>query len=113
MPGNWNQAQNLNPDTYQVEWPSGPLPVAQTETPKYLEAWVVQRSSGASQRTAQTHFGSPGSDWNADENPWKQGNFQPGWALGIALVALRNTATNKDEFYWWIDEINLVLSFTK
>jgi hypothetical protein len=109
MPGRWEQYQNLNAG--RVEWPTGPLDT-EGETPIWLEAWVVQRSTGASQRTVDTTFGVPGH-WTASGTPSLQGQFQPGSATGIALVALHNTASNKDEFYWWVDDITLALGVAK
>jgi hypothetical protein len=109
MPRNWDPSQNLS--NGRVEWPQGPLtddnntpvPTA-TWTPKYLDAWVVQDSTGASQATRQYGNWVLGR-WKADQNPWKNGNFQRGLALGIALVAYKeNTA---DEAEWWVRAINL------
>jgi hypothetical protein len=101
--------QNLNAG--RVEWPTGPLgPFPHTEA-TWLEAWVVQGENGgtgASQRTVQTSFAVPGR-WTADGIPpgHIQGSFQPGPALGIALVTWHDAATNTDKFRWWIDAINL------
>jgi len=111
MPGGrWDPNQSLNPVSHQVEWPTGPLSVVSgTELPTYLEAWVVQRSTGASQGTAQTafpKFASPGT-WTANTPVWRNGSFQAGPALGIALVASHDSATNTDAFFWWVDEIEL------
>jgi len=102
MPGNWDQIQYINATTGRVEWPTGPVTV--DGTPKFLEAWVLQRSTGASQRTVQTVFDVPGR-WTAGAGASLQGRFQEGSALGIALVASQDGATN--EFYWWIDELDL------
>jgi hypothetical protein len=104
--GNWDQDQNLN--NGWVEWPTGPLTIEEEETPTWLEAWVVQRTTGASQSTYQAAPFAPGhTKWTADTKGWKQGTFQPGPALGIALLSLHNSDSNTDDFYWWIDEINL------
>jgi hypothetical protein len=106
--GNWDYNQNLNTGTYQVEWPTGPVTVKQTETATWLEAWVVQRSTGASQRTVQRVFGVPGR-WTADGIPpgWIEGKFQAGPAIGIALVSSYDSATKKSDFFWWVEEIDL------
>jgi hypothetical protein len=109
MPGNWDPNQNLNTNTHQVEWPMGPrTSSSSTEAPTWLEAWVVQSSTGASQRTFQRVFGVPGR-WTADGIPpgWINGRFQPGPALGIALLASHDSATNADTFFWWLDVIEL------
>ncbi len=109
--GNWKFKQKLR--NKQVEWPTGPLTAfGSNETPTWVEAWVVQRSTGTSQRTVDTTFGVPGH-WTASGTPSLQGQFQPGSATGIALVALHNTASNKDEFYWWVDDITLALGVAK
>jgi hypothetical protein len=120
--GNWDFHQTLNPNTGRVEWPTGPLTLAGTETATWLEAWVVQSSTGgvvhgvgpgvshagASQRTVQKVFAVPGY-WTAVGIPpgWIQGSFQAGPALGIALVASRDNSTNTDAFFWWLDVIDL------
>ena len=111
MPGNWDQTQYINASTNRVEWPTGPLTLG-SETPIWLEAWVVQRSTGASQRTVDKTFGAPGY-WTASGTPSLQGQFQPGSATGIALVALHDSTTNTDEFYWWVDDIILAVGVTK
>ena len=115
MPGRWDPNQNLDATTHQVEWPTGPLFFdSTTEAPTRLEAWVVQDSTGASQRTVQTAFTafkSPGR-WTADGiGPglgWIQGEFQLGPATGIALVASHDSATNTDKFFRWEVAITLV-----
>ncbi|PZV39007.1 hypothetical protein B5V02_02915 [Mesorhizobium kowhaii] len=114
MPHNWDDSQNINAGSQAVEWPQGPLtddmgltfPQAGW-TPLWLEAWVVQDSTGASQRTAQRSGWAPGR-WTADGIPpgWKIGSFQPGLALGIALVAYQDgTGAFKQD--WWLDPIDL------
>ena len=112
MPGRWDYNQHLNTlstGTNRVEWPTGPLTLASaTEQPTWVEAWVVQRSTGASQRTVQRVFGAPGR-WRADGIPpgWIQGSFQVGPALGIALLASHDNATSTDRNFWWVDIIDL------
>lgn len=119
MGRNWDPSQNRNHipgGPWQVEWPQGPLTVDAQGGPvtfpdagwtaHWVEAWVVQTSTGASQRTAQWTHWAPGR-WTADGIPpgWINGSFQPGLALGIALVAY-NDGTG-DKYEWWIDAINL------
>jgi hypothetical protein len=109
MPGSrWDPAQNINFNSWQVEWPQGPLDLHKDFVARWVEAWVVQSSTGASQRTAQTTNFAP-DRWTADGIPpgWKNGNFEDGSALGIALLASSNTTTNTDEYFWWVDAIDL------
>jgi hypothetical protein len=104
--GKWDFNQHRNPVTNRVEWPTGDLTLTGKEIPKRVEAWVLQRSTGASQRTFQTAFGVPGR-WTADTPGWVQGTFQAGAALGIALVTSLDPDTNADAFSWWVDQIDL------
>jgi hypothetical protein len=119
--GNWDRTQNLN--NGQVEWPTGPLPLADpTEKPLWVEAWVVQRSNvqgaihiaGASQRTVKRWPAAApvGTRWTADGELSIQGYFVPGPALGIALAVGEipgiDGAPSVDTFYWWADLIDLV-----
>jgi hypothetical protein len=113
MPRNWDPSQNINGGSWQVEWPQGPLTDDGGSafpdvgwTPRWLEAWVVQDSTGASQRTAQRSGWAPGR-WTADGIPpgWINGSFQPGLALGIALLAYNDGTT--DTYDWWLDPIDL------
>jgi hypothetical protein len=104
--GNWDLNQNLN--NGRVEWPTGPIVLTGGETATWVEAWVVQRSTGASQRTVQSNFNPANPKWNADGHPWKQGTFLPGPAMGIALLAASapgNPPTST--FYWWVDMVDL------
>jgi hypothetical protein len=107
MTGSWDFNQNLS-DSHRVEWPRGPLKLARGEEPRWVEAWVVQSSTGASQRTAQ-YSGWAAGHWTADGIPpgWINGSFQAGPALGIALLASHNTITNTDEYFWWVEEVVL------
>lgn len=115
MPRNWDPSQNLNKG--QVEWPQGPLTANNGQdfptagwTARWLDAWVVQPSTGASQATYLSNQSGPWPPgrWVADGIPpgWRSGTFQPGLALGIALLAFRKGTPN-DEFEWWVDAINL------
>jgi hypothetical protein len=106
--GRWTYQQNVNTQTGRVEWPTGPLNLIGGEQATWLEAWVMQRSTGASQRTFVTAFNNP-NQWIADgfqNGGWKQGTFAQGPAIGIALVSTRNG--NVSDSYWWADEILLV-----
>lgn len=108
MPGSWDLNQNINFGTHRVEWPTGPLGLEPGETPKWVEAWAMQSSTGASQRTAQWTGWAPNYVvWTADGIPpgWINGQFQPGPALGISLLAYDSSGT--DEFYWWLEVVNL------
>jgi hypothetical protein len=104
--GNWDQYQTLS-NAGQVEWPTGPLTDFATDDVKYVEAWVVQRHTGASQRSAKNNPGTGLSYWTADEAPWRTGTFQPGWAIGIALVSWEDTGGAYHSI-WWVDQIFLV-----
>ena len=103
--GNWDIDQQLTAG--QVQWPTGPLVLASGETPKWVEAWVVQRSTGASQRTVQSNFSPLPSPpkWVANGGLWIHGTFSRGPALGIALLASEQGSTRL--FYWWTDMIVL------
>lgn len=115
MPRNWDPSQNLNKG--QVEWPQGPLTADNGQdfptagwTARWLDAWVVQAGTGASQATYLSNQSGPWAPgrWTADGIPpgWRNGTFQPGLALGIALLAFRKGTPN-DEYEWWVDAINL------
>ena len=104
--GNWDQYQTLNAG--QVEWPTGPLTgFASTDKIEYVEAWVMQRHTGASQRSWKKNPGSGLSTWTADKGVWRGGKFEPGCAIGTALVSWEDD--NGDyHFIWWTDQIYLV-----
>jgi hypothetical protein len=102
--GNWDVQQHLTAG--RVEWPTGPLFLAGGETPKWVEAWVVQDSTGASQRTVQNPPFTSTTQWLANTFGWKQGTFSFGLALGIALVATEKGSTSL--FTWWASPIVLV-----
>jgi hypothetical protein len=108
MPANWDPSQNINFGSWQVEWPQGPMTLDKGVEPRWVEAWVVQSSTGASQRTVQTTGWAP-HRWTADGIPpgWKNGSFQDGPALGIALLTSHNNTTNSDENLWWVDAVDL------
>jgi hypothetical protein len=121
MPGNWAQFQKLL--NGRVEWPTGPItglsPGFET---RWVEAWVVQGTGtslpegtesegqiwqGASQSTTQSSWsGFVMGQWTAAEPGWRSGDFSAGPALGIALVAMRNSSGDH-EFDWWVDDITL------
>jgi hypothetical protein len=74
--GNWDQNQTLKAG--QVEWPTGPLTgFTGTETPTWVEAWVVQRSTGASQSYYQSSGWVTGR-WTANKLRWKEGDLGVG-----------------------------------
>jgi hypothetical protein len=108
MPANWDPSQNINFGSWQVEWPQGPMTLDPGVDPRWVEAWVVQSGTGASQRTARWAHWAP-KRWTADGIPpgWKNGSFQDGPALGIALLASHNNNTNTDEYLWWVDAVDL------
>jgi hypothetical protein len=104
--GNWDFNQTLNA-AGQVEWPQGPLIDFTTDDVKYVEAWVVQRQTGASQRYWDKNLGKGLTTWIARRSGWKTGEFEPGPAVGIALVSWEDT-DDTYHFIWWADQINLV-----
>ncbi|HWY82604.1 MAG TPA: hypothetical protein VNY10_11865 [Roseiarcus sp.] len=92
----------------------GDLTVDPGYAPTWVQAWVVQgagmgagiTSTGPSQNAAESSWSgwAPGR-WTAAEPGWINGSFNPGPALGIALVALRSATGT--EFDWWFDVVNL------
>jgi len=106
--GNWNPEQDLKAG--RVEWPTGPVIRYSAETTKWVEAWVVQQSTGASQKTFQQNFPDP-AQWLAKDGLWIHGNFEEGWALGIALLAAQPLVPAQNgpaqTSYWWVDTIYL------
>ena len=106
--GNWDLTQNLH-SSGEVRWPKGPLTGFTTnDTVTWVEAWVLQRSTGASQVSYHGRMSSPGpTQWKADTLRWRDGTFQNGQALGIALVSWEDAANNYHN-YWWVDDITLV-----
>ena len=121
MAANWNYYQNVEYGSEHVEWPTGPMTLTPGFEPRWVEAWVVQSSTGdpnvisgagASQSTSQRSGWVPGnSSWTADGIPpgWANGSFEPGPALGIALLASRKgvSAPYDFEFDYWVDIIEL------
>jgi hypothetical protein len=106
--GNWDFDQTLKAG--QVEWPHGPLIDFLTDDVRYVEAWVVQRQTGAtaSQRYRAQNLGTNLSTWIANHvTPWGTGTFQLGPAVGIALVSWEDTG-GAYHCIWWVDQINLV-----
>jgi hypothetical protein len=99
MPANWDPSQNLNGT--RVEWPQGPL---EDEQGVPHEAWVMQDTTKASQRTVQTGPWAPGR-WTADGDSRENGSFEPGLALGIALLAYHDGT--KETHNWWLRVVDL------
>jgi hypothetical protein len=96
-----------------VEWPSGPLELDSDihEKMVWVEAWVMQKATGAVQMTYQAEFEDP-KKWTANlpryPEPWTGGLFKPGWALGTA-IAISNTDYGQ-QYYYWIQEVALVVA---
>jgi hypothetical protein len=117
MPGNWDLIQHVNPANGRIEWPTGPIAdVHPGFNPRWVEAWVVQGEglledhfwTGPSQSSRQSPWSGFAPDrWTATEPGWTQGQFQAGtasapeFAVGIALLALRNNAAGTYEYEWW------------
>src|SRR5262245_60871311 len=96
MPARWDRIQKLKyfiddqgVRRRRVEWPKGPMPLAGNEKATWVEAWVVQRRSGASQRTFQGTFAANARRWRATKGPFVQGSFRRGPAMGIALLSIQ------------------------
>ena len=131
MPGRGYNTQKVSANG-RVEWPSGPFDVNPGFTPTWVEAWVVQGGpatqqqafiTGPSQSTSQSSWfgftppagGFPG-EWEATEPGWRNGRFTPSpsptspeFAIGIALMALRDQAPNPTyQYEWWVEVVQLV-----
>ncbi len=103
--GKWHPVQNINPVTGRVEFPKGPLDLAAGETARWIDAWVVQSSTGS----AQTFYGTPSSgafgtanEWTANVRLHNQGKFIRGPAVGIAVLYVKDGKRNK--YFWWCDD---------
>jgi hypothetical protein len=72
-----------------IQAAQGPLTLDPNEVPIYVEAWVVQANTGA----AASFFGNLGAvvapRWIANVPYYQKGTFQPGPAVGTALVWAR------------------------
>jgi hypothetical protein len=90
----------------RIQWPQGPLTLDPNEVPRYVEAWVVQANTGAAQSFIGTFPPNPPwNRWITNANHYHWGNFQPGPALGTALVwgRIGGLATQ----FLWTDEVQL------
>lgn len=117
MPANWDTYQLINNANGRIEWPTGPINgVPQNFAPAWVQAWAVQGGAlaqghfwtGPSQSTNQTAWSGLGPGalrWRATEPGWLEGQFQPGPALGIALLVLENQGVYQYE--WWHGHIIL------
>jgi hypothetical protein len=102
--GNWHPVQYIAPNG-RVEFPKGPLALTGGDTPKWVDAWIVQSSTGS----AQTYYGSVSSgafampnEWTANVRLYNRGSFQPGPAVGIALLYVKDGSNN--EYFWWSED---------
>lgn len=111
--GNWNPTLPIAASGF-VEWPAGPLVLADGELMVRVEAWVMQKTTGAIQMTFQDVFPTGPVSWIANKvswpkppgfPPWSGGLFQPGPALGIAVAIA--TKKSVQSYYWWSEEIGL------
>jgi hypothetical protein len=74
--GNWNATQTLGSNG-QVTYPNGPLiGFTAADTVSWVDAWVVQRSTGASQASNHGALPTGAQYWKADRVLWKDGTFQ-------------------------------------
>jgi hypothetical protein len=103
MPGNWDHVQNIV--TGLVPAPQGPLVLVAGQTPRWVDAWIVQSSTGSSQTfygsASSGAFNTPGK-WIANVRLYSRGTFQPGLAVGIALVHVKHGINN--EYFWWSED---------
>lgn len=114
MPANWDKYQHINPGNHRVEWPTGPMTLNSGFAAKWVDAWVVQGGipipqvthPGPSQSAAQS-AGWVSGRWTAATHKWKNGNFVPGPALGISILASDN-GTGTYEYHWWVDWLILL-----
>ena len=103
--GMWIERQNLNGG--RVEWPRGPLELDDGEQVIRVEAWIMQQSTGASQKSVQIgHYAD--DEWVADQDTWNEGDFKPGLAMGVAMVVVSAGDPPKKSSYWWATAIMLV-----
>ena len=112
--GNWNPKLPINAGHGFVEWPAGPLVLADGESMVRVEVWVIQETTGAVQMTYQSNFPANPMTWFADQvwypkppgyPPWIGGLFKPGAALGTAVaIAMKS---NVQSYYWWTQEVEL------
>jgi hypothetical protein len=100
--GNWHPVQYINALNGRVEFPKGPIILTGGEKPKWVDAWVVQASTGS----AQTYYGSVSSggfavadEWTANVRLYSRGRFEPGPAVGIALLYVKDGDVKK--YFWW------------
>jgi len=118
MPANWDRYQRINNYNGRIEWPTGPINGVQPGfDPKWVQAWAVQGQmaagtiwTGPSQSTNQSYWSGLGAGavrWTATEPGWVAGQFQPGPALGIALLTLENRNTGAYQYEWWYERIFL------
>jgi hypothetical protein len=95
MPANWDYYQTLN--SGRIEWPKGDMTLSAGFTARWVEAWAVQgggMGAGLDYR------------WTADSPGWIAGSFQAGPAVGIALLASRNSA-GVYQYNWWFGVVVL------
>src|SRR5262249_32091349 len=114
MPANFDDTLPINNGF--VEWPQGPLFGADGQKIVRVEVWIMQKSipgtifTGATQITYGTNFPSGAMSWIADQwefpSPWVNGTFQPGCALGTAVL-ISTKGINK-YYYWWSQDVLLV-----
>jgi hypothetical protein len=108
--GKWTPTLNISEYGF-VEWPNGTLELETGEKMLWVEAWVSQSISGAVQMTFQAEFEDDPESWTADQVrypvPWTEGTFTGGAALGTA-IAISLASDGKQQFYWWIQDLELV-----
>jgi hypothetical protein len=105
MPANWDLNQAIA--NGRVDFSTGPLDLLPNQTPKWVDAWIVQSSTGSS----QVYYGSVTSGafavqghWVANVRLYSRGTFQPGPAVGIAVVHWKDKSNNTNGYIWWSED---------
>ena len=114
MPGGGNFSSPLPIDKQGHIVPTGPLSVPQDETITKLYAWVLQEKPDgtgamcAASQEAEGFVGLAGqSIWTAKARPIHEGRFDPGPAVGVAVLISRHHVDGEPRVFWWWDNIAL------
>jgi hypothetical protein len=108
--GNFDTPLNIG-GTGRVEWPQGPLTLLAREKPLRVEAWITQASTGSAQSSYAEFPAIPPypAQWVADDLYYRRGNFEPGPAVGRALLFYKDANGHHRYFFWEEDPIELQL----
>jgi len=115
MPANFNREQRLITATGFVQYPTGPMFPVAGEVIQRVEVWVMQKATGAIQMSYRNFVAHPPANphiWIADDMwyppNWNGGLFQPGPALGSAVLISLSSHSHTQSYYWWSEEVKLV-----